>query len=91
LLATDANEAYTICQKNLPQFVVLNFYQKNAPDGFSFARRLRNEYPHIHFFFITGARKQDLEKSPDYMPTIQTLHKPFTRKQLLAIFAHSIA
>lgn len=87
-LAADPDEAFSICQKNLPSLVILNFYQKNAPDGMAFARRLRTVFPKIQVFFITGARRLDLEASPDFFPTTQILHKPFTPRQLREAFAY---
>ena len=79
--AIDGEEALLLCTEYLPDFAVLNFYQKEAVDGLVLARSLRLVCP-IKVFFITGARQEDLAASPAFNVCEFFLFKPFTRRQL---------
>lgn len=85
LCAGTAKEAVVLCERYRPPFVLLNLRQEGTADGMSLARQLSSRFK-TNMLFLTGARTQDLQASPDYDPVHKVLYKPFSRKQLLQAF-----
>lgn len=86
LCASHPAEAIRLCDKERPDLVILNFYQKNEQDGMALARLLRTRYL-AATLLATGARPQDLAQSEDFYAGQEVLFKPFTRRQLHAAVA----
>lgn len=80
LWAANGREAFALCALRVPDFVVLNFCRSDGTDGMALARALRETFP-IKVFFVTGARRQDLEASPHFEAGHAVLYKPFTWPQ----------
>jgi DNA-binding response OmpR family regulator len=86
LCAGHPAEAIRLCDKELPDLVILNFHQKNERDGMALARLLRTRYL-AGALLATGARPKDLARSEDFYAGQEVLFKPFTRRQLHAAVA----
>jgi DNA-binding response OmpR family regulator len=82
-MATNTAEVIEHCSWQLPDLVILNFYLGGEVDGMEIARLLRTRYL-MRVLFITGARRKDVEYSSHFYGGHEVLHKPFTRRQLLA-------
>lgn len=85
LCAGTAGEAVVLCDRHCPAFVLLNLQQEGTAGGMSLARQLSSRFK-AKMLFLTGARTQDLQASPEYDPVHKVLYKPFSRKQLWQAF-----
>ncbi|MCO6492925.1 MAG: response regulator [Phaeodactylibacter sp.] len=74
-------EAIRLCDKHLPDLVILNFLLQYEQDGMALARLLRTRYL-AATLLATGARPQDIARSGDFYAGQEVLFKPFTRRQL---------
>ena len=86
LRVADSREALALCALRMPDWVILNFRQPDGTDGMALARALRVASP-VKVFFVTGARKQDLETSPNFNTDHTVLYKPFTQREVKAVLA----
>ena len=89
LQVADSREALALCALRRPDWAMLNFCQPDGADGMALARILRADAP-VKVFFVTGARKQDLEASPNFNADHTVLYKPFTKREVKAVLAQMI-
>lgn len=81
--ASDAETAFQVCNQNLPDLAIINFLYENTKDGMALARFLCTRFI-VPVLFITGARWEDMEKSPYFYAGHEVLFKPYTRLQFQA-------
>ena len=86
LQVADSREALALCVLRRPDLAMLNFCQPDGTDGMALARMLRSHFP-VKIFFVTGARQQDLETSPNFSANHTVLYKPFTKREVKAVLA----
>lgn len=86
LWVADSREALALCALRRPDWAMLNFRQPDGTDGMALACILRAASP-VKVFFLTGARKQDLETSPNFSADHAVLYKPFTKREVKAVLA----